>query len=174
MSAFDYLFPLLLIFSVVRQVRGKHLTLFGLAWPVGLVIWAAVTYLHGMPTTANDLILVVAAAATGLVLGSLAGVFTIIYRRSDGVLMAKATAVTLVLWVLGTIGRLVFGLYALNGGGRAIASFSTAHGLSVEVWGPALILMALSEVGGRTLALGGRAILAHHGNHRLSPQTQHR
>lgn len=118
MSAFDYLFPLLLILSVVRQVRGKHLTLFGLAWPVGLVIWAAITYLHGMPTAANDLILVIASAATGLVLGSLAGVFTIIYRRSDGVLMAKATAVTLVLWVLGTIGRLVFGLYALNGGGR--------------------------------------------------------
>ena len=65
MSASDYLFPLLLILSVIRQARGKHLTWFQLAWPVGLVILAAVKYLHGMPTTANNLTLVVATALTG-------------------------------------------------------------------------------------------------------------
>lgn len=160
-SAFDYVFPLLLILSVVRQVRGKHLSWFQLAWPVALVIWAGAKYLHGVPTNAADVFLVVGCAVIGVVLGIGAGVFTTVYRRSDGTLMAKATAVTLVLWVLGTIGRLVFGLYAENGGAAAITSFSTAHSISVTAWGPALILMALCEVGGRTLILATRAIRAH-------------
>ncbi len=156
MSAFDFLFPLLLIFSVVRQVRGKHLNWFQLAWPIALVAWAADKYLHGFPTTAPDLALIVAAAVLGVVLGSLAGTFTTLYRRGDGALMAKATSATILLWVLGTIGRLVFGLYAQHGGGPGIAAFSKAHAVSVQAWGPALILMALCEVVGRTLVLGSR------------------
>jgi hypothetical protein len=158
MSLFDYLFPLLLIFSVVRQVRGKRLNWFQLAWPLALVVWAAVKYLHGIPATGNNLALVVATAVTGGVLGTLAGVFTTVYRRPDGTLMARATAATVVLWILGTIGRLVFGLYAEHGGGPAIAAFSHAHGISFAAWGAALILMALCEVAGRTVVLGLRAL----------------
>ena len=82
------------------------------------------------------------------------------YRGPDGTLVAKATAATIVLWVLGTIGRLVFGLYAQHGGGPAIAEFSRAHGIAFAAWGAALILMALCEVMGRTLVLAGRALLA--------------
>jgi len=158
MSLFDYLFPLLLIFSVVRQVRGKRLNWFQLAWPLGLVIWAAVKFLHGFPLIGSNLALVVATAVTGCVLGTLAGVFTTVYRRADGALMAKATATTIVLWIAGTVGRLVFGLYAEHGGGPAIASFSHAHGISFAAWGAALILMALCEVIGRTVVLGLRAL----------------
>ena len=160
MSLFDYLFPLLLILSVLRQIRGKHLNWFQLAWPVALVIWAATKYLHGFPLTGNDLVLVVATVVTGLVLGTLAGVFTTVYRRADGALMARATVATIVLWILGIIGRLMFGLYAGHGGGPAIASFSRAHGIAFAAWGSALILMALCEVAGRTLVLAARALAA--------------
>lgn len=160
MSLFDYLFPLLLILSVLRQVRGKRLNWLQLAWPVVLVIWAAARYLHGFPLRGNDLVLVVATAVTGLVLGILAGVFTAVYRRADGTLMARATAATVVLWVLWTIGRLVFGLYAEHGGGPAIASFSRAHQIAFAAWASALILMALCEVAGRTLVLATRALSA--------------
>lgn len=162
MSLFDYLFPLLLIFSVVRQVRGKHLNWFQLAWPLALVIWAAVEFLRGFPLTGSNLALVVATTVTGCALGTLAGVFTRVYRRADGALMARATAATVVLWIAGTIGRLVFGLYAEHGGGPAIAAFSHAHGISFGAgggaWGAALILMALCEVVGRTVVLGVRAL----------------
>lgn len=89
MSAFDYLFPLLLILSVLRQVRGKHLNWLALAWPVGLVIWAAVTYLKGIPANTAGLVLVSATAATGLILGTLAGRYTVIYRCPDGRLMPR-------------------------------------------------------------------------------------
>lgn len=160
MSLSDYLFPALLIFSVVRQVRGRHLSLFGLAWPVGLVIWAGASYLHGFPAGGHDFMLVIATAASGAVLGLLAGVFTLVYRRADGALMAQATAATIVLWVLGTAGRLAFGLYAEHGGGPHILSLSHSLGIAVTAWAPALILMALCEVLGRTLVLGLRALSA--------------
>jgi hypothetical protein len=159
-TLFDYLFPLLLILSVLRQVRGRRLGWFQLLWPVGLVIWAAVKYLHGFPVAGSDLALVIATTVTGLGLGIGAGVLTTVYRRADGALIARATIATIVLWVLGTIGRLVFGLYAEHGGGPAIESFSRAHGIVVAAWGAALILMALCEVAGRTLVLAARALSA--------------
>lgn len=157
MDTFDYVFPLLLILSVVRQTRGKRLTWFQLAWPIGLVIWAAVQYLRGFPATTADVALVTTCAVLGTVLGALAGRYTIIYRRPDGAPIARATLATVVLWTLGTIGRLAFGLYAEHGGGPAIVKFSAAHGLAVRAWAGALILMALTEVLGRTAILAPRA-----------------
>ena len=160
MKPFDYLFPLLLIFSVLRQVRGRRLSWFQLLWPVALVVWAATQYLRGFPVKGNDLALVIGTTVTGLVLGVLAGVLTTVYRRADGALMAKATAATVVLWILGTAGRLVFGLYAEHGGGPAIASFSRSYGITLTAWESALILMAFCEVAGRTLVLAARALSA--------------
>jgi hypothetical protein len=163
MSTFDYVFPLLLILSVVRQVRGKHLTWVQLAWPIGLVIWTAIQYLRGFPATTADLALVTMCAVVGIVLGVLAGRYTIIYRRADGALMAQATLATVVFWTLGTIGRLAFGLYAEHGGGPAIARFSVAHDLAARAWAAALILMALAEVFGRTSVVAPRAVRATRG-----------
>ncbi len=164
MRTFDYAFPLLLMLSVLRQVHGKHLTVFQLVWPVGLVVWAAVTYLRGFPPTATDVALVAGCAVIGAVLGVLAGRYTAVYQRGDGTLIARAGAATVALWTLGTIGRLIFGLYAEHGGGPAIAAFSAAHHIAVRAWGPALILMALAEVFGRTLVLAPRALKDRHNN----------
>jgi hypothetical protein len=131
MSLFDWIFPLILIQSVVRQLRGKHLSAFSLAWPMGLVVWAAVTYTRGFPARASDLALVIGCSAAGGILGILAGRATNVYRRADGRLMARSTAATVAYWTLGTIGRLVFGLYATNGGGPVIERFSAANGLTL-------------------------------------------
>lgn len=160
MTLLDYLLPLLLIVSVLRQVRGKRLSWFQLLWPIALVIWAAVKYLHGFPLSGSDLDLVIATTVTGVVLGVGAGMLTTVYRRADGALMARATAATVVLWILGTAGRLVFGLYAQHGGGPAIEAFSRSHGIVIAAWGASLILMALCEVAGRTLVLAARALSA--------------
>lgn len=101
--------------------------------------------------------MVSATAATGLILGALAGHYTVIYRCPDGMLVG-ITLATIILWVAGTIGRLVFGLFAEHGGGPSIAAFSSTHGIGIRAWGSALILMALCEVLGRTIVLGGRAL----------------
>ncbi len=160
MTAFDYVFPLLLILSVLRQVRGKHLTWFQLAWPLSLVAWAAMKYVRGFPPTTADLTLVAGCAVTGVALGALAGHCTSLYRRADGAVIARASLATVTLWTLGTTGRLVFGLYAEHGGGPNIAAFSAAHGLALTAWAAALTLMALAEVLGRTVTLVPRAVSA--------------
>lgn len=158
MTTFDWLFPLLLIQSVVRQVRGKHLSALALAWPMGLVAWAALTYVSGFPATTANIALVGVCAGAGAVLGVLAGRSTVVYRRPDGRLMARSTATTIVYWTLGLIGRLAFALYATNGGGPAIERFSAANGLTFGAWASALTLMALAEVSGRTAVLVPRAL----------------
>jgi hypothetical protein len=159
MTAFDYVFPLLLVWSVVRQIRGKRLGWNTLAWPVGLVGWAAAKYLHGIGSASADIALVAGCGSAGLILGTLAGRFTHVYR-ADGRLIARATATTVGLWTVGAIGRLVFGLYAEHGGRPAIAAFSAVHGLHPQTWASALTLMALAEVLGRTVVLAAHLTLA--------------
>ena len=160
MTAFDIAFPLLLVLSVLRQVRGKRLTLLQLAWPLGLVVWATATYVRGFPANPPDVALVAGCVITGLALGALAGQYTDISRRAEGAVIARATLATVVLWTTGTIGRLVFGLYAEHGGGPSIAAFSRAHGLDIQAWTAAVTLMALAEVLGRTAVLAPRALHA--------------
>lgn len=161
MSLFDWVFPVILIQSVVRQLRGKHLSAFALAWPLAIVVWAAAIYVSGFPAHVADLALVIGGGVAGGVLGTLAGRSTSVYRRSDGRLMARSTGATVAYWTVGTIGRLVFALYATNGGGPAIERFSTANGLTLGAWASALTVMALAEVVGRSAVLIPRARRGH-------------
>lgn len=169
MTAFDYVFPLLLMLSVLRQIRGKRLTWTQLAWPLGLVAWATGTYVRGFPATTAAVLLVVCCAVVGVGLGSAAGWRTHVYVRGDGAVMARATGAAVTLWIVGTIGRLVFGLYAEHGGGPAISAFGTAHDIAFAAWPAALTLMALAEVIGRTVTLAPRMLSASKTKPRGSP-----
>lgn len=160
MTSTDYLISGALVALVFLQIRGRRLTPFNLLWPLGLVVWAAITYLHGVPTSGNSLILVVLGAGLGLALGVTCAIFTIVRPGPDGVPFAKAGAVAAGLWILGTGSRLAFEIYATHGGGPAIGRFSSANGISIEAWGAALILMALAEVLGRSGVLAVRAFRA--------------
>ncbi|MHB1535150.1 MAG: DUF1453 domain-containing protein [Acidimicrobiales bacterium] len=171
-TAIDWVLPLLLVQSVVRQLRGKHLSTFSLLWPIGLVVWAAVTYVRGFPPRTADLALVVGCAVTGVLLGALAGYYSSVYRAPEGRLMVKSTAATIVFWTLGAVGRLVFALYATSGGGPTIARFSAANGLTLGAWTSALTLMALAEVGGRTAVLASRALTAPPNSTTVEPSTE--
>ncbi len=161
MTTSDYLINGLLIGMVLLQIRGRRLTTFGLLLPLAIVTWAGFTYLHGIPTAGNDLVLVIAGATAGLVLGALTGLTTKVRLGADGFPFAKARATAAILWVLGVGTRLAFTLYATHGGGASIYRFSGAHGItSMEAWVAGLILMAFAEVFGRTgvLALRGRSV----------------
>ena len=158
MSLEDYALNLVLVALVVRQLRGKKLTPFGLLWPVAVVVWAAITYLHGVTTMGNDIIFVVSAGLLGALLGCACALATRVFRRPDGTLIGKATGLAAALWVAGTGARMGFALYAEHGGGNAIASFSTAHDITgAQAWTAALLLMALAEVIVRTIVLAIRA-----------------
>jgi hypothetical protein len=158
MTLTDYAIDIALIGLVFLQIRGRRLTLRSLILPIALVGIVANSYLHGIPTAGNDLVLVVAGAAAGVALGALTGAFTSVRQGADGHPVAKAGALAAGLWVLGVGTRFAFQLYTSHGGEGTISRFSAAHSItSGEAWVAALILMALSEVLARTLVLGLRA-----------------
>lgn len=162
MTITDYLIDISLIAIVLFQVRGRRLTTRGLLLPVGIVAYVAFTYLRGIPTGGNDLVLVLGCAGVGALLGGLAGHFTSVRPDAHGSPVAKAGLIAAGLWILGTAGRLGFQVYASHGGGAAIERFSTAHAItSVAAWTDALILMALCEAVIRTAILGWRANAVH-------------
>ena len=114
-------------------------------------------YLHGIPTGANNLALVLTGALTGLVLGAGCGLATVVKRRADGAVIAKAGPVAALLWIAGVSARLAFSEYATHGGQGAIGRFSAAHHItSGEAWVACLVLMALAEVVSRTAVIATR------------------
>lgn len=172
MTTSDYLLDLALIGIVFLQMRGRRLTVRSLLLPVGIVVYVANQYLHGIPTSGNDLVLVAACTLAGVTLGTLCGVFTKLRQGADGHPYAQAGVVAAVLWVLGVGVRFAFQLYATHGGGLSIAHFSAAHAISVNAWVSALILMALGEALARTGVLALRAFVlpAHFGPRSENPQ----
>ncbi len=157
MTFTDYLLDIALIAIVVVQIRGRRLTTRSLVLPLGIVGYVAVTYLKGIPTTGNDLVLVAGCTLAGAVLGGLCGLLTSVRPDASGVPVAKAGVAAATLWVLGVGTRFAFQLYATHGGGAAIERFSVAHDITtVSAWTAALILMALAEAVLRTAILGWR------------------
>jgi hypothetical protein len=157
MSFTDWLIDIALVGIVLLQLRNRPLTARSLLLPVALVGWAATQYLHTVPTTGNSLLLVVLTTLLGLTLGTGAGVLTHVYRSESGRIFVRATAGAAVLWVVGCGFRMVFQLFATHGGGASIGRFSADHHLSLTVWAPAILLMALAEVLARTAVLAWRA-----------------
>lgn len=152
----DWLISAALVAVVVRQLRGRRLTVVGLCWPVGLVLVAAAEYLRGLPTAGAGLILVVAAGTIGAALGIGCGRLTRLWRTPEQAVVAKATGLAALLWVVGMSARAGFALFAEHGGQAAIARFSAAHSLTGAAWTDGLLLMALAEVLGRTSTLAWR------------------
>ncbi|MFT4235383.1 MAG: DUF1453 domain-containing protein [Microbacterium sp.] len=153
MDLTEWIISISLILVVVTQIRGRKLTLVGLLWPVPLVIWGAINYLSGIPGYAADWSFVAACFDAGVGLGAGCGFLTDVYVE-NGVVKARARWLAAILWLMGTGGRLAFGLFALNGGGPAIAKASKALGIhSANTWASGLIVMALCEVLTRSTVL---------------------
>jgi hypothetical protein len=150
-STTDYVINISLLGLVLLQIRGRRLDAITLLAPLGIVGWAAGEYLRGVPTAGNDLVLLIAAVGVGLTFGVACGMTTHIFRRTDGRVIARAGWIAASLWITGVGARLTFEIVVTHGGGPAIARFSQAHAItSAQAWTTALILMALTDVVGRT------------------------
>ncbi len=150
MTFTDYLLNITLVGLVILQIRGHRITRSRLLFPVVITAVVALQYLHGIPTAGNDLLLVVALAVMGGLLGSLAAVATSV-KLDGAVAFAKAGGVAAVLWVVGIGARMAFYFWGTHGGESAIARFSATHHItSAGAWAAAFILMALAEVLSRT------------------------
>jgi hypothetical protein len=149
----DWIISLALMLVVLRQIRGRRLTIGGIVWPVALVGWAAFTYLRQIPDYSSDWLFTIALAAVGLALGLATGFLTRVYRDNEKVI-GKATGTAAALWIIGMGSRVAFGIVALHGGAQAIGRLSDdLHLHSANTWPTALITMALCEVLSRTLVL---------------------
>jgi hypothetical protein len=157
MTTTEYLLNAALVLVVLKQVNGRRLIGSAIYVPLAICAYVGFTYLHSIPTSGNDLVLVLAGAFAGVTLGTLCGLFTLVYPDHDGVPFAKATGIAAVLWVLGVGSRIAFSLYAQHGGGSTIAHFSVVHSITMSAWVAGFVLMAISEAVSRTAVLLVRA-----------------
>jgi len=118
---------------------------------------AVASYLKGIPTQGNDLVLLGVLAVAGGVIGVASGITVIMRRRADGTVSFRSGWLSGVFWVLGMGSRFGFAYWASHGGVSAIANFSATHQItSGEAWTAALLAMAVFEVCGRTLIMALR------------------
>jgi hypothetical protein len=150
MTTTDYLLNIALIALVILQIRGHKVTRARLVFPLVATVFVAAQFLHAVPTSGNDLVLIVGLASAGAALGAAAGLTTAVRRVGAGA-FARAGLVAAVLWVVGIGARMGFALWVGHGGQGAVARFSAVHHItSGAAWGAAFVLMAMAEVASRT------------------------
>lgn len=162
MTTTDYLINAGFIFMVCLQARERRLDRRALVIPLVLVFVVAQQYLHTVPTTGDDLVLIGLLAGAGVSLGLLSGFATHVRPGTDGFALARVGWVAGGLLVAGISSRLVFAFVVTHGAEPAIRSFSMAHQISATAWPAALVSMAICEVTVRvvTVYLRGRALQA--------------
>jgi hypothetical protein len=159
MTPADYAIDWALILVVLIQLRERRLTTTSLIRPFVIAGIAIVIYLRGIPVGGNDLELMAAAAAAGLLIGAASGQ-AVLMRAADGDILARSGWVSASFWILGMGSRFAFLIWITHGGTAATARFSAAHAItSKEAWTVALLAMAVAEVSGRSLV---QAIRRHH------------
>lgn len=160
MTAIDWIIDTALVLVVLRQVRESRIDAKFVLLPLGIVAWAAHSYLHTIPTAGNDLPLVAVFVAVGAALGIGGGLATRV-RESGGHSLAKAGFIAAVLWILGMGARMAFTIWVDHGGAPTVGSFSRAHHItSSDAWVAAFVLMALTEVVGRVGVIVLKGVLA--------------
>jgi hypothetical protein len=154
MSLETIVVSLLLLWVVVRQFRGRVVTTWNLVWPVLLVLVVGLEYIHSFPINGNNLLVVIAGAAIGALLGGLCGAFTSLSRNAAGRLVARTTLLAALFWIVGISARLGFKLYLNHGGVRSLVQFDRlCHITSIDAWVAAALLMSLADVSGRAVTL---------------------
>ncbi|MEV7346633.1 hypothetical protein [Streptomyces sp. NPDC093544] len=147
MTTTEWITDIALLLVVFRQLREGRLDLKSFLIPLGIVAFVAYSYLDGIPTAGNDLMLIGVLMSVGAALGVAGGVYTRLRTVGEHVLI-KAGAVSAILWVVGMGARMGFQLWTEYGGGADdVARFSITHHItSDQAWVAAFVLMALTEV----------------------------
>lgn len=147
MTFTDYIFDTVLILLVVRQIREARLDRRAILLPLIIVAVVANSYLHTIPTSGNNLILVGGLTLLGVVFGTISAMNTRV--RSDGSQypLVKANAIAAGVWIFSMSARMAFAIWASHSAGEhTLYRFSVQHHLDRNVWTAALVLMALGEV----------------------------
>ncbi|MEU6848487.1 hypothetical protein ABZ901_00890 [Actinacidiphila alni] len=161
MTTTDWLIDIALLLIVLRQMREERLTPRTVLLPLGMIAWAASTYLTDIPTAGNDILPAAVFAATGVAFGLAGGLLTHV-RQADGHVLIKASRGAAALWIASMGFRLGFAVWSTRPSGAAhLTGFSAAHHItSGQAWVVALLLMAVGEVVVRlgTIVVRGRLL----------------
>jgi hypothetical protein len=151
MTFTDYLFDSVLILLVVRQLREARLDRRAVLMPLGIVAIVANSYLHTIPTSGNNLLLVGGLTLLGITFGTISALNTRVRTDGGQYPLVKANAVAAGVWIFSMSARMAFAIWASHSWGEhALYRFSVEHHLDRDVWTAALVLMALGEVITRT------------------------
>ena len=149
MTTTEYLLNAAFVLLVLRQAKERELDRRSVTVPLILMFFVASEYLHSIPTAGNDLVLIVALAAVGLMLGVAGGLATHVRAGARGVALARVGWIAGGLLVLGIGARMAFAFAIGHGFEPAVRSFSITHQIGAGAWTAALVMMALIEVGSR-------------------------
>jgi hypothetical protein len=151
MTFSDYVLDILLIAIVFRQIRESRLDRRAILLPLGIAAVVCNSYLHSIPTSGNDLVLIISFTAVGVALGTISAVATRVRTDGGRHALVKASWLAAGVWV-GSMGfRFAFSFWASHGGDAALGRFSVAHHITGgDAWTAALVLMAMGEVVTRT------------------------
>jgi hypothetical protein len=149
MTITDYLINAVFVLIVLSQARERELDRRSFIIPLAVVGYVVHIYVHSIPTSGNDLVLIAALGTVGLTLGIASGLATHVRAGENGLAVARVGWLAGGLLIAGISSRMVF-VFAIDHGARhAVASFSMAHQIGAAAWPVALVLMALLEVATR-------------------------
>jgi hypothetical protein len=157
MSTIDYILGAAALALVLWNMRRHELTDRRLRRPLIIAAAIGIAFLHGVPTTGADGVLVALGVLVGIGCGMTGGLATRLDRDDAGATIATATPLAVTVTVLAFAGRLGFAFAATHGLGPAIARFSSEVGVhSQQAWVAALVLMAVADLAVRALILWQR------------------
>jgi hypothetical protein len=146
MTTTEYLLNAVFVLAVLRQARERQLDVRSFLVPLVILFFVARQYVHSLPTTGNDLVLVGALAAVGLTFGLLSALTTRVRLGDDGGAYARVGWIAGILLTAGICSRMVFAFAVTHGAEPAIRSFSISHQIGAAAWPVALVSMAILEV----------------------------
>jgi hypothetical protein len=165
MRTTDYLINAVFVLIVFRQARERELDRRSVIIPLAILAYVAHLYVHSIPTTGNNLVLIGVLGTVGLGLGVVSGFATHVRAGENGRAIARVGWIAGALLIAGIGSRMVFAFALSHGARHAVASFSITHQISAAAWPVALVLMAILEVGTRI------AIVQLRGHHALQART---
>jgi hypothetical protein len=161
MTIFDYALGLAMLALVMWNMRRQELTDRKLLRPLLIAAGICAAFLHGVPTTGADGVLVGLGVLVGAGFGAVGGLATRVARDASGRIMASATPLAVIVTAAAFAGRMGFAVAATNGLGPAIGRFSAHVGIhSAQAWVAALVLMAAADLVTRALILWQRRATA--------------
>ena len=162
MTTSEYFLNAAFVLLVLRQSRERELDRRSVIVPLVLMFFVGAQYLHTIPTSGHDLVLIVTLALVGLTLGSWAASRRKFAPAATAPPSHASAGSRAGFSSLGIGARMAFAFAVGHGLEPSVRSFSIAHQIGAAAWPVALVLMALLEVGSRiaVVQVRGRRLVA--------------